>query len=89
MNFGKRKKNILYWIKIGCSLALKKDRRKAWKWVKKNALYSIKGFLKNPHIPILYKRMLFSAIVIGQVSYYAPPTYLDLTKIEREVYTGH
>ena len=36
------------------------------------ALYSIKGFLKNPHIPILYKWMLFSAIVIGQVSYYAP-----------------
>ena len=38
----------------------------------RNALYSIKGFLKNPHIPIPYKRMLFSAIVIGQVSYYAP-----------------
>ena len=55
----------------------------------RNALYSIKGFLRNPHIPISYKRMLFSAIVIGQVSYYAPPTYLDLTKIEREVYTGH
>ena len=32
----------------------------------------MKEFLKNPHIPILYKRMLFSAIVIGQVSYYAP-----------------
>jgi len=27
----------------------------------RNALYSIKGFLKNPHIPIPYKRMLFSA----------------------------
>jgi len=38
----------------------------------RNALYSIKGFLKNPHIPIPYKRMLFSAIVIGQVSYYPP-----------------
>jgi len=38
----------------------------------RKALYSIKGFLKNPHIPIPYKRMLFSAIVIGQVSYYAP-----------------
>jgi len=36
----------------------------------RNELYSIKGFLKNPHIPIPYKRMLFSAIVIGQVSYY-------------------
>jgi len=30
-----RKKEYLYWIKIGCSLALKKDSRKAWKWVKK------------------------------------------------------
>ncbi len=38
----------------------------------RKALYSIKGFLKNPHIPIPFKRMLFSAIVIGQVSYYAP-----------------
>jgi len=38
----------------------------------RNTLYSIKEFLKNPHIPIPYKRMLFSAIVIGQVSYYAP-----------------
>ena len=38
----------------------------------RNALYSIKGFLKNPHIPIPYKRMLFSTIVIRQVSYYAP-----------------
>jgi len=32
-----RKKEYLYWIKIGCSLALKKDSRKTWKWVKKNA----------------------------------------------------
>ena len=32
-----RKKEYLYWIKIGCLLALKKDSRKAWKWVKKNA----------------------------------------------------
>ena len=38
----------------------------------RKALYSIKGFLKNPHISIPYKRMLFSAIVIGKVSYYAP-----------------
>ena len=38
----------------------------------RNALYSIKEFLKNPYIPIPYKRMLFSAIVIGQVSYYSP-----------------
>jgi len=38
----------------------------------RKALYFIKKFLKNPNIPIPYKRMLFSAIVIGQVSYYAP-----------------
>jgi hypothetical protein len=38
----------------------------------KKALYSIKGFLKIPHIPIPYKRMLFSVIVIEQFSYYAP-----------------
>ena len=31
----RKKKNIYDWIKIGCSLALKKDSRKAWKWVKK------------------------------------------------------
>jgi len=38
----------------------------------RKALYSIKGLLKNPPIPIPYKRMLFSAIGIWQVSYYAP-----------------
>jgi hypothetical protein len=38
----------------------------------RNALYSIKGFLKNPHIPIPYIRMFFSAKITGQVSYYAP-----------------
>ncbi|KAG4083756.1 hypothetical protein H8356DRAFT_1326866 [Neocallimastix lanati (nom. inval.)] len=38
----------------------------------KKALYSIQGYLKNPHIPIPYKQMLFSAIVSGQVSYHAP-----------------
>ena len=38
----------------------------------RKAFYSLKGFLKNPHIPIPYKRMLFSAIVIGQVTHYAP-----------------
>jgi len=27
-------------------------------------------FLKNPYIPILYKQILFSVIVIGKVSYY-------------------
>jgi len=38
----------------------------------RNAFYSIKGFPKNPHISIPHKRMLFSAIVIEQVSYYTP-----------------
>ena len=38
----------------------------------RKALHSIKGFLKNPHISILHKRMLFSAIVFCQVSYYTP-----------------
>jgi len=38
----------------------------------RKALFSIKGFLKNPNILFPYKRILFSAIVIGQVSYYAP-----------------
>jgi len=47
------------------------------------AHYSIKVFLKNPHIPIPYKWMLFSAKVIGQVSYYAP---LHLTKKEQEIH---
>ncbi|ORX82732.1 hypothetical protein BCR32DRAFT_278643 [Anaeromyces robustus] len=36
------------------------------------ALFSIQGFLKNDLIPIPLKRTLFSAKVIGQVSYYAP-----------------
>jgi len=41
----------------------------------RKALYSIKGFLKNSHILFPYKwmLMLFSAILIGQVSYYIPP----------------
>jgi hypothetical protein len=39
----------------------------------RKSLYSIKGFLKNPHIPIPYKRMLFYAIVIGQILYYNAP----------------
>ena len=39
-----KKKEYLYWIKIGCSLALKKDSRKAWKWVKKNAKINNQSF---------------------------------------------
>jgi len=40
----------------------------------RNTLYFMKGFLINPYIPIPYKQMLFSAIVIGKVSYYTPQT---------------
>jgi len=47
-------------------------------------LYSIKEFLKNPHIPIPYKRMLFSTIVIGQVSYYIMHFYLDQTNKQKK-----
>ena len=50
-------------------IELKRIIQRIYNEVRK-ALYSIKGFLKNSHIPIPYKRMLFSAIVIGQVSYY-------------------
>jgi len=39
-------------------------------YIKLPILYSIKEFLKNSHILIPHKRMLFSAIVIGQVSNY-------------------
>jgi len=37
----------------------------------RKGLYSIKGSLKNPHIPIPDNRILFSVIVIGKVSYNA------------------
>ena len=47
-----RNKEYLYWIKIGCSLALKNDRRKAWKWIKKNAkinnqFFTVSHSIKN------------------------------------------
>jgi len=35
----------------------------------RKALYSIKEFHKNPHIYIPYKRMLFSTIVILEISF--------------------
>ena len=38
------KKEYLYWIKIGCSLALKNDSKKAWKWVIKNAKINNQSF---------------------------------------------
>jgi len=41
-NLGKKKN--LYWIKIGCSLALKNDCRKTWKWVKKNIKINNQSF---------------------------------------------
>ena len=31
-----RKLDYLHWIKIGCQLAINKDSRKWWKWIKKN-----------------------------------------------------
>jgi len=49
----------------------------------RKALYFIKGFLKNPHIPIPYKRLLFLAIVIEQVSYYAPLLGIKQRKNEK------
>ena len=36
------------------------------------ALFNIRGFLKNPLIPIPFKRTLISSIVIGRVAYFAP-----------------
>ena len=38
----------------------------------RKALYNVRGFLKNPLIPIPFKRSVLSAIVISRVSYYAP-----------------
>ena len=39
-----RKKEYLYWIKRGWSLALKNDSRKVWKWVKKNEKINNQSF---------------------------------------------
>ena len=36
------------------------------------ALFNVRGFLKNPLIPIPFKRTLISSIVISRVAYYAP-----------------
>ena len=36
------------------------------------ALFNIRGFLKNPLIPIPFKRNLISSIVIGRVAYFGP-----------------
>ena len=38
----------------------------------RKALYSIKGFLKNPLVPIKFKELVFKSVVISKVSYIAP-----------------
>ena len=35
-------------------------------------LYSIKGFLKNPLVPIKFKELVLKSVVISKVSYIAP-----------------
>ena len=35
------------------------------------ALYSIKGFLKNPLVPIRFKELVLKSVVISKVSYIA------------------
>ena len=40
-----RKKEYLYWIKTGCSLALKNDSMKAQKWVKKKTKINNQSFI--------------------------------------------
>jgi len=52
----------------------------------RKAFYSLKGFLKNPHIPIPYKRMLFSAIVVGQSFVLYISTWIQQKKKKKEVY---
>jgi hypothetical protein len=60
--------------------------------VRKSSLFHKRiSFLKNPHNPIPYKRMLLSAIVIGQVSYYTPLLRLNKERtrgIQISVNTG-
>jgi len=46
----------------------------------RKVLYFIKGFLKNPHILIPQKSMIFSAVVIGQVLYFASTIWIKKTK---------
>jgi len=51
----------------------------------RKALYFIKefSFLKNPHIPIPHKRMLFSTLVIGQVFVLCTSTWFKEIKKTR------
>jgi len=37
-----------------------------------NALYSVSNFLRNPKIPIPFKKIILNSIVISKVSYFAP-----------------
>jgi len=36
------------------------------------ALYSVKNFLRNPRIPIPFKKIIINSYIISKVSYYAP-----------------
>ena len=38
----------------------------------RKALYSIKGFLKNPLVPKKFKELVLKSVVISKVSYIAP-----------------
>ncbi|OUM62863.1 hypothetical protein PIROE2DRAFT_10724, partial [Piromyces sp. E2] len=38
----------------------------------RKALFKVRGFLKNPLIPIPFKRSVISSVVLGIVAYYAP-----------------
>ena len=56
------KKEYLYWIKIGCSLALKNDSRKAWKWsLKKNAKKNNPSFTVSHPIKKKHNNELISS----------------------------
>jgi len=37
-----------------------------------NALFSVSNFLRNPRIPIPFKKIILNSIVISRVSYFAP-----------------
>jgi len=55
----------------GLDLKLKNIIKSPTNKVRK-ALYSIKGFLKNPLVPIKFKELVFKSVVIIKVSYIAP-----------------
>jgi hypothetical protein len=47
--FQKKRRSFIL-KKIGYSLALKKDSRKTWRWVKKNAKINNQSFMVSPPI---------------------------------------